>query len=231
MFNRRYPPSITVDLKKMAEAVALQDQLRRQTSLKNDFGTLHTIAGVDVSHSLENVSTAAIVLLDIRDMRVIDSVRETAETDFPYIPGFLSFREIPVICKALEKLSQRPDLLIVDGQGVAHPRRMGIAAHLGVVMDMPAIGVAKSRLTGRYTLPGPQKGDHSDLMDGKEKIGAVLRSKINCLPLFISPGHKIDHETALELTLRMLTRYRLPEPTRLADKLSKVKEVAEHTYV
>jgi deoxyribonuclease V len=210
---------------RLDEAKKLQQELRSRVSLENDFGQLRTIAGIDVSHTRDDFSHAAIVLLDAQSLKQIGQARVSAPTDFPYVPGFLSFREIPVILQALEKLPQWPDLLMVDGQGVAHPRRLGIAAHLGVMTRMPSIGVAKSRLTGRYEPLGEEKFDQADLMDKNEKIGTVLRSKANCLPLFISPGHRVDHDTAVALTLMCLTRYRLPEPTRLADKLSKAHDV------
>ena len=146
--------------------------------------------------------------------------------DFPYIPGLLSFREIPAILVALAQLSAQPDLLMVDGQGIAHPRRMGIAAHLGVHLDRPAIGVAKSRLTGDFAMPGPLRGDHTPLMAGQTQIGTVLRSRDGVSPLFISPGHRMDQATALAYTLHCLGRHRLPEPTRLADKYSKCGKAA-----
>jgi deoxyribonuclease V len=205
------------------EAVRLQQELRARVVLRDDIPRLDVIAGVDVSHDLSDMSHAAVVLLDAKTMTEVESVRVSAPTDFPYVPGLLSFREIPVILAAFSKLKRTPDLLMVDGQGVAHPRRLGIAAHLGVLTNLPAVGVAKSRLTGRYREPGPEKGAVSPLMDRDERIGTVLRSKERCNPLFISPGHRVSQERAVELTLRFLTRYRLPEPTRLADKLSKRK--------
>jgi deoxyribonuclease V len=224
MFHRR-PILANDDMSNLvAKATTLQQELRSKVSLENDFRELRTIAGIDVSHSLDDMSYAAIVLLNIKTLQPIASVRAEMPTDFPYIPGFLSFREIPLILKALDELPQRPDMLMVDGQGIAHPRRLGIAAHLGVVTNLPAIGVAKSRLTGRYKELGDEKGETSDLIDKGEKIGTVLRSKIGCLPLFVSSGHRVDQDTALSLTLCMLTRYRLPEPTRLADKLSKTRD-------
>lgn len=161
------------------------------------------------------------MLMDFKTLEITVSVKAYRKTSFPYIPGLLSFREIPVILDAFSCLPARPDLLFVDGQGIAHPRRLGIAAHLGVLLDMPAIGVAKSRLTGDYTEPGALKGQYSILMDKAEQIGTVLRSRDNVRPLFISPGHRVSHESALRLTEAALTCYRLPEPTRLADKLSK----------
>jgi len=210
-----------------AEAVLMQQELRGRVTLESvfdDISDIKTIAGVDVSHDKSDISHAAIVLLVMPSFVVLESLRVSAPTEFPYVPGLLSFREIPVILEALSRLKITPDLLMVDGQGIAHPRRLGIAAHLGVVTDLPAVGVAKSRLTGKYDSPGLDKGSYSPLTSGTERIGTVLRSKVKCLPLFISPGHKIDQEQALAITLKCLTRYRLPEPTRLADKLSKQKE-------
>jgi len=206
------------------EAVPIQNELRHRVKVENDFGAVKTIAGVDVSYDLKtNLTRAFIVLMGARTLRTITSVRAELPTTFPYIPGFLSFREIPALLEALKLLPQQPDLLMVDGQGIAHPRRFGIACHLGVLTNLPAIGVAKSRLTGSFDEPGPHKGDASPLLYKKELIGTVLRSKDKVNPLFISPGHRIDNETALSFVLETLTKYRLPEPTRLADKLSKEK--------
>lgn len=205
-----------------AEAIAIQQSLRREVRIVDDFSKLELIAGVDVSYDIKNnISRAVIVLMKLRELKALHTVVALLPTAFPYIPGLLSFREIPVILKALKMLPQIPDLLMVDGQGIAHPRRLGIAAHLGVLTDMPAIGVAKSRLTGTYVEPGSSKGNQSDLLSGKEKIGTVLRSKEKTKALFISPGHRIGHETAVKITMQCLTRYRLPEPTRIADKISK----------
>lgn len=208
----------------VAEAVKLQETLREKTVLKNDFGALKVIAGVDVGYdNNKGLARAAIVTLSMNDMEPIEQVCVMVPVPFPYVPGLLSFREIPAILAALEKLQRQPDIFMVDGQGIAHPRRMGIASHLGVHLDMPSFGVAKSRLSGRFTMPGPKKGDMSALMMGKERIGTVLRSRDNVMPLFISPGHKIDIKTATALTIKCLRGYRLPEPTRLADKMSKCK--------
>jgi deoxyribonuclease V len=207
------------------DAVIVQNELRDKIRIENDFDEIKIIAGVDVSYDItSNLTRAFIVLLDYQTLQVITSVKAVQPTTFPYIPGFLSFREIPTILEAMKLLPQKPELLMVDGQGIAHPRRMGIAAHLGVLTDMPTIGVAKSRLTGYYTEPGMNKGDQSPLTYRNEKIGTVLRSKNNVKPLFISPGHRVDQDTAIEITMHCLTKYRLPEPTRIADKLSKTKE-------
>ncbi len=205
-----------------AEAVIVQKELGQKVQIKNNFKTLKIIAGVDCSYDIKNnLSHAYVVLMELDNLKPITSTKAELPTTFPYIPGFLSFREIPVILEALKLLPQKPNLFMVDGQGIAHPRRMGIAAHLGVLLDMPSIGVAKSRLTGVYKEPGFQKGNQTPLMDKNEQIGTVLRSKDNVKPLFISPGHKVDNETAVKIVERCLTRYKLPEPTRIADKISK----------
>lgn len=209
--------------KDAAEAIAIQQSLRARVRIEDDFPEIHLIAGIDVGHSRAGNSRATIALMRPQELKPLEIVTHDMPTEFPYIPGLLSFREIPVILKALKKLSRTPDIFMVDGQGIAHPRRLGIAAHLGVITDMPAIGVAKSRLTGTYAEPGLAKGSTSELAHKGEKIGTVLRSKERSNPLFISPGHRVSHETALELTIACLTRYRLPEPTRIADKYSKQK--------
>jgi deoxyribonuclease V len=207
-----------------AAARAIQETLRAQVRLQNDFPPFEIIAGVDVGYDpVRNLAHSAIVTMTLKGLKVQEVVQAFVPVAFPYIPGLLSFREIPAILAALGQLQRMPELLMVDGQGVAHPRRFGIASHLGVLLDTPGIGVAKSRLTGRFTFPGPVKGDRSPLMAGKELIGTVLRSRDNVQPLFISPGHRVDIETSVELTEQCLTRYRLPEPIRLADKLSKCR--------
>lgn len=215
--------------KTAADAVIIQNELRHKVSLKDDFGDIETIAGVDCSFGPrgDNTSKAFIVLMKYPELQVITSTSARLPTSFPYIPGFLSFREIPVILEAVKKLPQMPSIFMVDGQGIAHPRRFGIASHLGVILDKPTFGVAKSRLTGIYDELGEKQGSQSDLMDKGEKIGTVLRSKEKCKPLFISPGHKISHDRAVELTIECLGKYRLPEPTRIADKLSKTKKTED----
>lgn len=209
-----------------AEAVPVQNELRHRVSLNNRFETIKTIAGVDVSYDIKtNITRAFVVLLSYPDLKQIALAKAELPTTFPYIPGFLSFREIPALIAAVKQLPQRPDMFMVDGQGIAHPRRFGIACHLGVLTDIPSIGVAKSRLTGYFTEPGANKNDTSPLLsyDRKEQIGTVLRSKVNTKVLFVSPGHKCDIATALQITQNCLTAYRLPEPTRIADIISKKK--------
>ena len=210
--------------KNAEEAIALQQKMREQIKLENDFGKIEYICGVDCSYDLQtNISRAVLCVFTYPKLELVESVMSHLPTDFPYIPGLLSFREIPVILEAFKVLSTIPDILFVDGMGIAHPRRMGIAAHLGLYLDMPAIGVGKSLLCGKYEMPGPQKGKTSDLIHKGEKIGVVLRSKDNTNPLFISPGHKIDFDTSVQLVMDCLIKYRLPEPTHIADKFSKIR--------
>lgn len=209
------------------EAVPIQNELRAHVRIADDYGTITTIAGVDCSYDrAANTTRAVIALIDFASLKPLTSFIADVETAFPYVPGFLSFREIPAILAALSRLDAPPGLLMVDGQGIAHPRRLGIAAHLGALLDLPAIGVAKSRLTGTHEEPGPLRGSHTPLHDKGEIIGTVLRSRDHTAPLYISPGHRVGVEAALAITLRCLTRYRLPEPTRIADKISKSREAA-----
>ncbi|HEV2457064.1 MAG TPA: deoxyribonuclease V [Ktedonobacterales bacterium] len=204
----------------LEEAVALQQRLRtlvqQEGSIKRE--DVRTVAGIDASY--RDVARAAVVVLAFPDMERLDEAVAARESVFPYVPGLLSFREGPVVLDALAKLTVQPDLLIFDGQGYAHPRRFGLASHLGVYLDRPSIGCAKSRLIGSYNEPGPEPGDRTPLLDRGEVIGAVLRTKARTKPLFISVGHKIDLETAVEVVLRCLRGYRLPEPTRLAHNLA-----------
>lgn len=202
------------------EAIAIQQRLR---ALLHDappiaLDSVHTIAGIDASYT--NVGRAAIVVLTYPDLQPVEQVTAVRESVFPYVPGLLSFREGPVVADAMRKLTTQPDLLMFDGQGYAHPRRMGLASHMGLYLDRPSVGCAKSRLVGRYTDPGPNAGDRSPLIDRGETIGVVLRSKPRTNPLFISQGYKMTLENALEVVLQCLRGYRLPEPTRLADKLA-----------
>jgi deoxyribonuclease V len=207
----------------ITEAIEIQQKLRKKVSLRIEKTRPRIIAGIDVGYDPQrNLSKAALVVMEESSNDIAHSVVAFDATSFPYVPGLLSFRETPVILKALSCLKTSPDLLFVDGHGIAHPRRLGIAAHIGVLTGLPTIGVAKKKLCGRYTEPAPGKGSVSDLMDKGEKIGTVLRSRDNTKPLFISPGHRMDHEGAVAWVEKYLVRYRLPEPTRLADKLSKI---------
>jgi deoxyribonuclease V len=215
----------------IAAARGIQNEMRHRAVITDDFGAVRTIAGVDVGYDMErNLGRASIVVVDAKTLEPVASAQAYLTPGFPYVPGFLSFREIPVILRALACLPEQPDLLMVDGQGIAHPRRLGIAAHLGVETGLPSIGVAKSLLTGIYHEPESVKGSRMTLRDknSDERIGTVLRSKDNVKPLFVSPGHRVGHDSAVEIVERCLTKYRLPEPTRLADKFSKtIKDTGE----
>jgi deoxyribonuclease V len=160
------------------------------------------------------------VVVDVASRELHDSVLIRQPTRMPYIPGLLSFREVPAALAALEALTIQPELLMVDGHGIAHPRRLGVATHLGLISGYPTIGVAKKRLTGRHEEVGEAPESHTLLLDGDERIGTVLRSRGRVKPIFISPGHRVGHDTALAWVVRMLTGYKLPEPTRQADKLA-----------
>ncbi len=203
------------------EAVKIQQALQSHVQLEDDFGAVKTVAGVDVGFEAHNTITrAAIAVLDFKTLEPVETALARRPTSFPYVPGLLSFREVPAVLEAMLQLSREPDLLLCDGQGIAHPRRFGIAAHLGLLLDIPAIGVAKSRLTGTHDRVPPEKGAHVPLMDKDEQIGVVLRTRTHVKPLYISPGHRISIDTAHKLVMHCVTKYRLPETTRLAHKLA-----------
>ncbi|AKJ63431.1 deoxyribonuclease V [Kiritimatiella glycovorans] len=202
-----------------AGARAVQEALAPEVVTENRFGSVRHVAGVDVGFP-EGRTRAAIAVLRYPDLEPVDSAQVTLDTSFPYVPGLLSFRELPAVERALEKLREKPDLILCDGQGRAHPRRMGIACHLGVRTGYATIGVAKSRLCGTFEAPGRERGCRAPLYDGRERIGTVLRTRTGVKPLFISAGHRIDLETAVDFVLRCTPRYRLPETTRAAHRLA-----------
>jgi len=202
------------------EAIRAQQELRTRVSTQNECDKIKTVAGVDVGFPKKSIARAAIVVLSFPDLKLIDQAQAEIEVSFPYIPGLLAFREGPSVVKAFENLKTDPDLIIFDAQGLAHPRRLGLASHLGVLLDKPAIGCAKSKLCGKYKMPENQLGAYTLLEDRGETIGAVVRSKLNCTPLFVSIGHKIDLKTSVDFVLKCCRGYRLPEPTRLAHKLA-----------
>jgi deoxyribonuclease V len=179
------------------------------------------VAGADVSYdrgSPDHDLYAAVVVLDVESLRVVEVAAVRAGARFPYVPGYLSFREIPPLLDAFAKLEAVPDLIVCDGQGRAHPRRFGLACHLGVLLDRPTFGCAKSRLIGEYREPGPRRGAHTRLRDGREVIGEVVRTRSFVKPVFVSVGHRISLETARRIALRLAPRYRLPEPVRAAHR-------------
>lgn len=213
------------------DALLIQNRMREQVKLIDDFKSIETIAGIDVGYDIKrNLAKAALVTMNMHELKPIKTFIEFEPVSFPYVSGLLSFREAPVIMKALKLLeNDLPDILFIDGHGIAHPRRLGIASHIGVLSGLPAIGIAKKKLYGSYQEPNLLKGSQSPLYHKDELLGTVLRSKNNVKPLFISPGHRISHQTALELVKKCIINHRLPEPTRLADKLSKTVPLQSYT--
>ncbi|MVN86470.1 endonuclease V [Deinococcus sp. HMF7620] len=187
---------------------------------EDDLGPVATVAGVDVAyHDQSGELVAAAALLDARTLTVLEEVTVRDQAQFPYIPGLFSFRECSPVARAVEALSRRPDLIVCDGHGRAHPRRFGLACHLGVALDLPTIGCGKTRLTGAETPPGPDRGAHTPLLDGAEVLGATLRTQSGVRPVYVSVGHRVSLPTALTWVLHLAPRYRLPETTRAADGL------------
>jgi deoxyribonuclease V len=205
------------------QAQALQDELARKVIVTDAFkAEIRYIAGIDAWHSDElGRSFAAIVVVDAQTLKPIEQVTAITDCTFPYITGLLSFRELPPIIEAMKQLTIKPDLCICDGQGLAHPRRFGLACHLGVIYDIPAIGCGKTRLTGKFDTPAPERGAYSDLEIGQQVVGRALRTQYGINPLFISVGHRISLSTACDWIVHCAPQYRLPEPIRLADKLSR----------
>jgi deoxyribonuclease V len=184
-------------------------------------GPVRQVGGVDVGFEDQGRTTrAAFVVLSFPGLQLQEQAVVRRPTRFPYVPGYLSFRELPAVLDALDRLSTRPDLLLCDAQGLAHPRRFGLACHLGVLTDLPSIGVAKSRLIGVHSEPAAEKGGWTPLLDDEEIIGAVLRTRSHVRPVYVSIGHRISLETAIDYVLRCTTRYRLPETTRWAHRLA-----------
>jgi deoxyribonuclease V len=203
-----------------AEAAQVQKELRERLILAWDERPVRTVGGVDISIQSES-ARAAIVVLGYPDLEPLEAVTADVPLVFPYIPGLLAFREGPAVLAAWAKLGEKPDLLMFDGQGIAHPRGVGIASQMGLWLERPTIGVAKSRLYGLHGEVGPGRGDRVDLLDKKANlIGAVLRTREKTKPLYISPGHLIDVAHAVELVMACCTRYRLPEPTRWAHRVA-----------
>jgi deoxyribonuclease V len=205
----------------LEEAAAIQERLRAQLRIGDDFGVLRTVAGVDAGfEEAGRVARAAVVRLDFPSLQVRDYAIARRPLTFPYVPGFLSFREAPAIMDAIRRLAAPPDLIICDGQGIAHPRRLGIAAHIGLLLDIPSIGCAKSRLIGSHPPLPAERGAAVPLFDGDEQIGLVLRSRAGTKPVYVSPGHRVGMQSAVDLVMACVTRYRLPETTRAAHRLA-----------
>lgn len=202
------------------EAVQLQQQLRSHVRTRGH-PRPKLVAGVDVGFEDHyRITRAAVAVLEFPSLTLCEHHIARLPTRFPYVPGLLSFRELPAVMAALAQLTRTPDLILCDGQGVAHPRRFGIASHLGVLTGLPTIGVGKTRLTGRHEEPGQDKGCWAPLMDGEEVIGAVLRTRTRVKPVYVSIGHRISLEAAVEIVLACTPKYRLPEPIRWAHRLA-----------
>jgi deoxyribonuclease V len=202
------------------EAIEVQQRLRNLVRLQPLTRPVNTIAGADISYNKYSETVyAGIVVLSLPDLRIIESAGVRSIAKFPYVPGLLSFREAPSLLEAWEKLKTKPDVLMLDGQGIAHPRRFGIACHMGVLLDWPTIGCAKSILVGKYGELGLETGSRSPLIDKGEQVGVALRTKNKVAPVYVSPGHLIDLDSAVDLVLRSITKYRLPETTRQAHLL------------
>jgi len=204
--------------------MALQSRLAEKIVCRDDFGSICRVAGVDVGFEDGGRTTrAAAAVLTFPSLQLETAAIARQPTRFPYVPGLLSFREAPAVLAAMEQLEMPPDLLLCDGQGIAHPRRLGIASHLGLLLDIPSIGVAKTRLVGTHREVPDKRGAWVPLKVGKETIGAVLRTRLGVKPLYISPGHRICLESAIDWVMACLTRYRLPETTRWAHRLASEK--------
>ena len=202
-----------------AAAIALQRELAAKVIREMAFGAITIIAGVDASYR-DGVARAAIVAFSFPGLEILEYVTAERPVDYPYVPGLLSFREAPAVLDGLEKLPLTPNLLIFDGHGIAHPRRLGIASHVGLVVDVPSIGCAKRRLVGYYDEPARERGGFTYLHDGDETIGAAVRTRTGVKPVFVSTGHRINLDAAIDVVLVCGRGYRLPEPTRWADKIA-----------
>ncbi len=203
-----------------AAAARLQEELAGRVVVEDRLpGVVSRVAGVDVAYDTNSDRLiAAAVVLDATTLEPLETATTRAAATFPYVPGLFSFRELPPLCEALEKLALKPDLIVCDGQGIAHPRRFGLACHLGVLYDLPTIGCGKTRLLGEFAEPGPCRGDAADLVDHGEVIGRVLRTQDGVRPVFVSAGHRLSLETACDWVLRLARRFRLPETTRHANQ-------------
>lgn len=211
----KWPKTLSI-----ADARKRQERLKKKVRLVPFRGEPQYVGGVDAAFS-EDLVYAAVCLYRYPDLTPVGKACAVEKLKFPYVPGFLSFREGPAIIAAIKKLTTKPDVILVDGQGIAHPRGIGIASYLGVLLGIPTIGCAKTRLVGEFEGPGRRKGSWSELTYEGRIVGAVLRTKDSVRPLFVSPGHKIDLDGAIRITLNCTGKYRIPEPLRCADMLSK----------
>lgn len=208
------------------QAIELQKQLAFEVITEDVFDApVKTVAGIDLGYDAQaDLARAVVVVLKFPELELIESSEAILPIQFPYVPGLLSFRETPVAVKALEKLERAPDLILCDGQGIAHPRRFGIACHIGLITNIPSVGVAKSLLVGKYGSLSETRGSVAPLVHRGEQVGAALRTKDRVQPVYVSAGHKISLETALDYVLQCTPKYRLPETTRLADRMASYRK-------
>ena len=201
------------------EAIQVQKKLAQRISLQNSFTKIHTIAGADIAVDIEsNEGIAGVVVYRFPDLKTVERQSARKKLTYPYIPGLLSFREVPVLLEALREIKTEPDLILFDGQGIAHPRFLGIASHMGLLLDKPTIGCAKSLLVGSFEEPAKKAGSTSPLKIGEKTVGMVLRTRDGARPIFVSPGHKIDLETSVQIVKNCCDGFRIPKPTREADR-------------
>lgn len=204
-----------------SQAIDLQKKLSTQVECSDNLGTIRHVAGVDVGFQDKGRTThAAVAILTFSNLQLVEQSVVRFPTNFPYIPGLLSFREIPALLEAFKNIEIKPDVILCDGQGLAHPRRFGIACHLGVILNIPCIGVAKNRLVGTHRTVPDEKGQWCPLRHQEQTVGAVLRTRCNVKPVYVSTGHRVSLETAIEIVMDCITRYRLPETTRMAHRLA-----------
>ncbi|GAA1661624.1 endonuclease V [Fodinicola feengrottensis] len=207
----------------IAQAEELQQRLASQVEVpRAQIPMPRTVAGLDISYAVgsDRIATTA-VLLNLETGAILEESTVHGVATFPYVPGLLAFREVPALLEALGQLRNQPDLLLVDGQGIAHPRRCGSACHLGIRAGLPAIGCAKTRFIGEHREPGPHRGDQAPLLDNGELIGHVLRTQDNVKPMYVSPGHRVGFEQSCDIVLAACSSFRLPDPIRHADRLSR----------
>ena len=227
-FKRLHPWRVSYQ-----EAVDIQDELRKSLILTDGSTALpRTIAGADVAYSkLTNQVYAGVVVLDFKGMKPLDKAGAVRKASFPYIPGLLSFREAPALLKAFSLLKTKPDVLLFDGQGIAHPRGLGLASHMGLLLDRPSVGCAKSVLVGGYDPVGIEAGSYSYLLYKGKRVGAAVRTRSRVKPVFVSPGHRINLPSSIKIVLKSCRGYRLPEPLRQAHNLvSQLRSVSQGKY-
>jgi deoxyribonuclease V len=206
------------------QAIRIQENLRHRIMLKKKFSRTRTIGGGDVSyHKDGDFLFGAMVVLSFPQMETLDVATARGKISFPYLPGLLTFREGPILIKTFQKLRIRPDILIFDGQGIAHPRGIGLATHLGIWFNLPSIGCAKTPLLGETVIPGPSRGSFEFIQKDQRVVGVVLRTKDRVKPVFVSPGHRIDLRTSVRLVLESCQGFRFPEPLRRAHQLSRLE--------